>query len=218
MNIIQKGAICSSTALSFQAKGDLVGKIFTIGYSGTEIDSFLEKLVMNKIDVVCDVRSTPYSIYKPDFSRGEFRKHLNSASIKYSFFGEQLGARPKDRTVYVRGQATYEKIAETSYFTTGLDRLREGSRKLNLALVCSEKDPIDCHRACLVCYNLEDMRERIFHIHTNGELEKQDQFEQRLVDLHKLTPSPLFQKAGDWEAAVSEAYKKQASCIAYRES
>ena len=136
----------------------------------------------------------------------------------YAFFGEQLGARPKDRSVYVRGQATYEKIAETAYFNKGLERLREGSKKLNLALVCSEKDPIDCHRACLVCYNLEDMRERIFHIHTNGKLEKQDQFEQRLVDLHKLTPSPLFQRSGDWEIAVSEAYKKQASCIAYRES
>ncbi len=218
MNIIPKGAICSSTVSSFQAKAELVGKIFTIGYSGTEIDGFLEKLATNKIDVVCDVRSTPYSIYKPDFSRREFRKYLNSASIKYAFFGEQLGARPKDRSVYVRGQAKYEKIAETAYFTKGLERLREGSKKLNLALVCSEKDPIDCHRACLVCYNLEDMRERIFHIHTNGELEKQDQFEKRLVDLHKLTPSPLFQRSGDWETAVSEAYKKQASCIAYRES
>jgi len=218
MNIIQKGAICSSTVLFSLAKDKLVGKIFTIGYSGTEIDGFLDKLAMNKIDVVCDVRSTPYSIYKPDFSRREFRKHLNSASIKYAFFGEQLGARPKDRSVYVRGQAKYDKIAETAYFTEGLERLREGSKKLNLALVCSEKDPIDCHRACLVCHNLEDMRERIFHIHTNGELEKQDQFEKRLVDLHKLTPSPLFQRSGDWEIAVSEAYKKQASCIAYRES
>lgn len=218
MNLTQRGATCSSTALSSQAKDKFVGKVFTIGYSGTEIDGFIETLAINKIDVVCDVRSTPYSIYKPDFSRSEFRRHLNNANIKYSFFGEQLGARPKDRSVYVRGQATYQKIAETPFFTKGLERLREGSKKLNLALVCSEKDPIDCHRACLVCYNLEDMRERIFHIHTNGELEKQDQFEQRLVDLHKLTPSPLFQRSGDWEVAVSEAYKKQASCIAYRES
>lgn len=217
-NIIQEGAFCSSMALSSQAKDEFVGKIFTIGYSGTEIEGFIEKLATNKIDVVCDVRSTPYSIYKPDFSRSEFRQHLNNAKIKYAFFGEQLGARPKDRNCYVGGQAKYEKIAKTPSFSKGLERLREGSKELNLALVCSEKDPIDCHRACLVCYNLVDMRDRIFHIHTDGKLEKQDQFDQRLVDLHKLAPSPLFQRPGDWENAVSEAYKKQASCIAYRET
>ena len=194
-----------------------MGSIFTIGYSGQDADSFASLLSANNIDVVCDVRSTPYSHYKPDFSRRPLKEFLNSANIKYAFFGDQLGARPKDRGCYVAGQATYEKIASTGFFIEGLERLRVGAQNLNLALVCSEKDPIECHRACLVCYNLTDLRERIFHIHPNGRIENQDEFDKRLVAFHGLTPPPLLQRPGDWEVAVAEAYKKQASGIAYRE-
>lgn len=194
-----------------------MGHIFTVGYSGLEVDGFVRLLSTNGIDVVCDVRSTPYSHYKPDFSRGPLRKHLNAANIKYAFFGDQLGARPKDRSCYVSGQATYDRIAQTGFFTEGLDRLRLGAQKLNLALVCSEKDPIECHRAVLVCYNLPDLRENISHIHTDGRIENQATFEQRLVQFHGLTPPPLLQRPGDWDTAVVEAYRKQAAGIAYRE-
>ncbi|WP_432280447.1 DUF488 family protein [Tropicimonas omnivorans] len=167
--------------------------------------------------MVCDVRSTPYSHYKPDFSRGPLRQHLNAEGIKYAFFGDQLGARPKDRSCYVSGQAKYDRIARTDFFNEGINRLRVGVRKMNLALVCSEKDPIECHRAVLVCYNLPDLRGNIYHIHPDGSLECQDRFEQRLVHLHGLTPPPLLQRPGDWESAVTEAYEKQAAGIAYRE-
>ncbi|PUB13717.1 DUF488 domain-containing protein [Yoonia sediminilitoris] len=194
-----------------------MGQIFTIGYSGQEVEGFVKLLSENGVDVVCDVRSTPFSHYKPDFSRGPFRQHLNAANIKYAFFGDQLGARPKDRSCYVSGQATYDRIARTDFFNEGLNRLRLGARKLNLALVCSEKDPIECHRAVLVCYNLPDLRNSISHIHTDGAVEDQAQFEQRLVKFHGLTPPPLLQRPGDWDAAVVEAYKKQAAGIAYRE-
>jgi uncharacterized protein (DUF488 family) len=195
----------------------LMHKLFTIGYSGHTIESFIALLKSNKIDVVCDVRSTPYSKYKPDFSRRTFRQHLNAVGIKYKFFGEELGARPKDRDCYVHGQATYEKISKTEFFRTGLDRIKKGAESLNLALVCSEEDPIECHRAVLVCSNLEDIRSRIVHIHSDGRLEDQAAFEKRLVSLFGLTPLPLLQQPDDWPSAISKALQKQSEAIAYRE-
>lgn len=194
-----------------------MGKIYTIGYSGHNMESFISLLMHNRIDVVCDVRSTPYSTYKPDFSRGSFRKHLNLANIKYSFFGDQLGARPKDRSCYVDGQATYQKISNSDFFREGLERIRKGSGMLNLALVCSEKDPIECHRAVLVCRNLDEVRSRIAHIHTSGNIESQDDFDARLVELHGLTPPPLLSTKNDWMNAVAVAYQKQGDAIAFRE-
>ena len=194
-----------------------MGSIFTIGYSGHDMDSFIALLVENRVDVVCDVRSTPYSTYKPDFSRVPFRKHLNLANIKYSFFGDQLGARPKDRSCYIDGQATYQKISNSTFFKEGLERIRKGADMLNLALVCSEKDPIECHRAVLVCRHLDDIRSRILHIHTDGNVESQDDFDARLVGLHGLTPPPLLSTKSDWVDAVAVAYKKQGDAIAFRE-
>jgi uncharacterized protein (DUF488 family) len=191
--------------------------LFTIGYSGLDTTRFVELLRASDVDVVCDVRSTPYSTYKPDFSRGTFREFLNRAGIKYTFMGDQLGARPKDRSCYVAGQATYERIAEAQFFRTGLDRLRTGVKKLNLALVCSERDPIECHRAVLVCRHLPELRSIIHHIHTEGSVEAQEQFEERLVLHHGTAPPPLLQRPGDWEQAVRLAYGKQGDVIAYRE-
>ena len=194
-----------------------MASLFTIGYSGLDASKFAQLLRASNVNVVCDVRSTPYSTYKPDFSRGPFREFLNRAGIKYTFMGDQLGARPKDRSCYVAGQATYEKIAEAQFFKDGLDRLRAGVEKLNLALVCSERDPIECHRAVLVCRHLPDLRSIISHIHTDGAIETQEQFDMRLVEHHRTAPPPLLRRSGDWEQAVKLAYSKQGDAIAYRE-
>jgi uncharacterized protein (DUF488 family) len=194
-----------------------MSRLFTIGYSGLESRSFAELLLSNFVDVVCDVRSTPYSTYKPDFSRVPFRAFLNTYGIKYVFMGEQLGARPKDRSCYKDGQATYDAISKSSFFKDGLHRLRNGTKELNLAMVCSERDPIECHRAVLVCRNLPDLHDIISHIHTDGSIETQEQFDERLVRHYNLAPPPLLSQPGDWDKSVALAYEKQGNAIAYRE-
>lgn len=194
-----------------------MGHLFTIGYSGHDVSSFLKLVITSKIDVVCDVRSTPYSSYKPDFSRAALKSHLNQAGVKYKFLGDQLGARPKDRTCYVDGQAAYGRIMASRFFQEGLDRVRKGAKSLRLSLLCSERDPVECHRAVLVCRNLTDMHDAITHIHTDGRTESQSELDARLVAMFGLTPPPLLEAEGDWQAAVSSAYSKQGDAIAYRE-
>jgi len=194
-----------------------MGRLFTIGYSGLDMPGFIDLLVANGVAVVCDVRSTPFSKFKPDFSRGPFRRHLNAAGIKYVFLGAELGARPADRTCYVDGQARYDRIAATEPFHHGMARVRNGVASTTLALVCSERDPAECHRAILVAHRLGDLRNSIAHIHTDGQIEHQAAFDARLVALHGLTPPPLLSAPGDDDRALALAYDRQADAIAYRE-
>ncbi len=194
-----------------------MGQLYTLGYSGLEIANFLALVARYNIDVICDVRSTPYSTYKPDFTRAAFKQHLNAAGVKYVFLGDKLGARPSDRRCYVDGQAVYEKIAQTALFNEGLARVHKGVKTLNLALVCSERDPIECHRTILVVNRLDNLRASTLHIHTDGATETQDALDERLVAHHRLTPPPLLCKPGDQDDAIVEAYQMQSSAIAYRE-
>jgi uncharacterized protein (DUF488 family) len=192
--------------------------LFTIGYSGLEIDRFLELLRERRVNILCDVRSVPYSRYRPDFSRRDLKQHLNKSGIKYAFFGNELGARPKERSVYVGGQAVHNLIAEKDFFRFGLDRLKKGIADHNLALLCSEREPLECHRSILVCRHLPEVKNHIAHIHTDGHVETHEEFENRLVASHKLTPLPLLGGANVWETALHEAYDKQSEMIAFTET
>jgi hypothetical protein len=96
-------------------------------------------------------------------------------------------------------------------------RVRKGVESMNLALVCSERDPIECHRAVLVCHRIGPLRDSITHLHTDGRRETQPELDERLVALHGLTPMPLLAGPNAWSAAVERAYSKQAEAIAYRE-
>jgi uncharacterized protein (DUF488 family) len=195
-----------------------MGWLFTIGYSGLEIDRFLELLKEQGVNVLCDVRSVPYSRFRPDFSRHDLKRHLNNSGIKYAFFGNELGARPKERSVYVRGQAVHNLIAEQDFFRSGLDRLKKGIGGHNLALLCSEREPLECHRAILVCRHLPEVRNHIAHIHTDGHVETHEEFENRLVASHNVKALPLLDGAKAWETALREAYEKQSSMIAFTET
>lgn len=195
-----------------------MGSLFTIGYSGLTTSRFLELLRSHKTDVLCDVRSVPHSRYRPEFSRGDLKRSLNDAGIKYAFFGAELGARPKNSSVYRSGQAVHNLIAAKDFFQSGLNRIRTGVVDHTLVLLCSERDPLECHRAVLVCRHLTDLRDQIAHIHTDGRIESHVKFEQRLVAHHNLTPLPLLSGDLQWDAALCEAYDKQSSLIAFTET
>lgn len=195
-----------------------MGRLLTIGYSGLAIDRFLELLSARGVNVLCDVRSVPYSRFRPEYSRRDLKRYLNDVGIKYAFFGDELGARPKERSVYVGGQAVHNLIADKDFFKAGLNRLKKGISDHNLALLCSEREPLECHRAILVCRHLPEIRDYIVHIHTDGHVETQEELEHRLVALHNLEPLPLLGEVKSWEAVVSEAYDRQSSRIAFTEA
>jgi len=194
----------------------MANTLFTIGYSNRSIEDLIALLRQHKITALCDVRSAPYSSRNPLYNREIFKQSLKLHNIEYVFLGEELGARPKDLSCYVEGKAIYEKIAATTLFKKGLERVKLGLEKgYTLALMCAEKDPMTCHRTILICRNLRGQGVDIEHIIDHKTIETQADLEKRLIALLKLYPDMF--KDTDPNALIERAYDAQGDRIAYVE-
>jgi uncharacterized protein (DUF488 family) len=190
--------------------------LFTIGYVGRSSEDFIALLERHKITALCDVRSMPYSSRNSQFNREPLKKVLKSCNIEYVFLGDELGARPKDTSCYVDGKAIYQKIAATTLFQNGLERIKLGMQKgYVLALMCAEKDPMTCHRSILICRNLRGQSIDIRHIIDQETTETQADLEKRLIAQLKLHPDMF--KDTDPNALIERAYDVQGDRIAYVE-
>lgn len=187
--------------------------IWTVGHSTHTLDKFVDLLKGANIGAVADVRSSPYSKFNEVFNRENLAQSLKERAIEYVFLGAELGARPKDRKCYVGGVAKYELIEKTAIFQSGVERLCEGVKKHNIALMCAEKEPLDCHRTVLVARHLMLLGLDVAHILSNGRVEKHQETEKRLMKLTREETSDMF------EAFPSaRAYEKRAEKIAFREA
>lgn len=147
--------------------------IFTIGHSNQTIEDFLKLLHLHKIQILVDIRSEPYSKYVPHFNRKELEQAIKEAGMKYLFLGRELGGRPAGEEFYnSEGYVLYGRLADSPIFLEGISRLEEGLRKnLQIALMCSEEDPEECHRRLLVARVLIRRNIGVRHIRGNGSLE-----------------------------------------------
>ncbi|MGP0566701.1 MULTISPECIES: DUF488 domain-containing protein [unclassified Nitrospina] len=187
--------------------------IFTVGHSTHEMEKFVRLLKMYDITAICDVRSSPYSHYNPQYNREKLKASLLENGIKYVFLGKELGARSDDPTCYKDGKVQYDCLAKTELFKIGIERLLKGARDYNIALVCAEKDPLECHRTILVARELEKKGLSIFHILGNGEIETHDEAMARLIKgLNSGHAHDLFISEEDIR---NQAYSRQAEKISY---
>jgi len=149
--------------------------LYTIGHSNHPLDRFLELLKRHGIEVVVDVRSRPYSKYTPHFSKDAIEGHLQRVGLKYLFLGRELGGQPDDEQYYDEaGHVLYWKLAQSPAFRDGLERLKQGSRKYRVALMCGEEDPSLCHRRLLIARVLFEQGIPLEHIRGDGELESEE--------------------------------------------
>ena len=144
--------------------------IYTIGYGSRSIVEFIKVLHRHEIVYLIDVRSAPYSRYKPEFSKAALAKELEQHSIRYVFMGDTLGGRPDDETCYVNGRLDYEKVKERKYYQHGIERLHTAFlQQQSVALMCSEGKPEECHRCKLIGATLITQEIPVIHIDENGE-------------------------------------------------
>ena len=186
--------------------------IFTVGHSTHEFEDFVSILEMHGVDAVADVRSVPYSRWQPQFNREDLMEALKARGIAYVFLGKELGARSDDPQCYENGRVQYRSLAETSLFQSGIKRVRDGSRHRRIALMCAEKDPLDCHRTILVARELVASGVEIAHILENGSLEPHHETLKRLSEQLRLPAQDLFLTADELE---DRAYAAQEQRIAY---
>jgi len=190
--------------------------LLTIGHTTHSFDAFVGLLARHGVSCVADVRSHPYSRRLEQFNRESLAAELKTAGIKYIFLGEELGARRAEAECYEDGQAVYRRIATLPRFLAGLERLRQGASQERIALVCAEKDPLDCHRTILVCRELRG-EFQIEHILADGSIEEHAAAEKRLVRQMDICRT-LFEPDLSDEQLVQQAYDKRAAQIAYRAS
>ncbi len=193
-----------------------MAELFTIGHSNHTADHVVGLLRQHQIGLVADVRSVPHSQYTPQFNRNALEGTFRRAAIDYVFLGNELGARRAEEICYVEGQARYDKIAPLPAFRRGLQRIAQESRARRVSLLCSEADPLTCHRTILVCRELKKIEPglSVVHILGDGGTETQEASEERLIALHKLVPE-LFGELSSREGLVERAYDLQAGKIAY---
>ncbi len=157
--------------------------IYTIGYGAREIEEFHAVLKSYQIDYLIDVRSKPYSRYKPDFSKQALERHLLDHSIRYVFMGDTLGGQPEDRDCYDEdGKVDYDKCRNKPFYLNGIQRLRRAwERQLHVVLLCSEGKPEMCHRSKLIGQTLVDEEIGVAHIDERDQLISQEDVLLRLA-------------------------------------
>src|SRR5262245_93227 len=191
----------------------MTGPVYTIGHSTHPIGRLIELLSMHPISAVCDVRSTPYSRMNPQFNRETLRDALRDAGIEYVFLGRELGARTTDQSCYRDGQVQYDLLARTKPFQDGIARVKQGAQAYRIALMCAEKEPLDCHRTILIARRLVDDGLTIRHILPDGRIEDHAQTIERLVARRGTAQPDMF---GGHDTVLADAYARRAYEIAYR--
>lgn len=133
--------------------------LWSAGYEGRDIDSFVASLLDSRIDVVADVRLTPIS-RKKGFSKTRLGEALADAGIEYTHL-RGLG-NPKDNRAPFWdgrldvGRARFRGVLRSEAAQSDLDRLAQHARQSRVAVLCFEKDESRCHRQVV----LETVRKR----------------------------------------------------------
>jgi len=126
--------------------------LFTIGYEGRSIEHFMNILIINNIQVLCDVRNTPFS-HKFGFSKNSLSHIAKEVDINYAHIPE-LGIESAKR------QSLNEKADYIKLFNEYASRValqKEHLQKIQdlidthkrIALMCFEREPQQCHRHIL---------------------------------------------------------------------
>jgi uncharacterized protein (DUF488 family) len=123
-------------------------ELFTVGYEGITIDTFIDNLQTNRIDCILDIRALPLS-RKPGFSKTKLAERLRLSGVRYIHLAE-LGT-PKNIRDKLKSTRDY------STFFKKMEKYLAGQRKaIELAhnyvmnsrccLMCLERLADHCHR------------------------------------------------------------------------
>lgn len=149
--------------------------VMSVGHSNVACEKFIDLLTTHRVEVVADVRTAPRSRYVPHFDSKPLRESLREAGIKYVFLGRELGGRPDGDEFYdEQDHVLYGRLAESELFATGIDRLLEGAAKFRVAMLCSEEDPLNCHRHLLIGRVLRARGVELQHIRGDGSVQNEE--------------------------------------------
>lgn len=156
--------------------------LYTIGHSNHSLERFLQLLQSYHVDCVVDVRSVPASNYNPQFNQEALDSFLQGKGITYVFMGHEFGARRLD-SLDDTGQVDFEKAVDTDSFQQGIIRMQIILNDYqHVTLMCSEANPLTCHRFALVAryYNAHGFD--VNHILSDGTSVTHKSLEREMVE------------------------------------
>lgn len=132
-----------------QSYAQPIQMLFTIGYEGRSIESFMNTLIQNDVHLLCDVRKNPLS-RKFGFSKSKLEHIANRVGIKYVHIPD-LGIESEKRTS-LNSEDDYRCLFDD--YAKTLPKLKPHLEKVysllcsdnRIALMCYEKEPEMCHR------------------------------------------------------------------------
>lgn len=156
--------------------------VYTIGYGNRPFSEFVGLLRHYNIQFLVDIRSQPYSRFKPNFSKEQLEKQLKQYGIRYVFMGDTLGGQPQDSDCYIDGKVNYEQLRQKTFYQQGIDRVRAAwEKQLHFALMCAEARPEECHRGKLIGNTLIEQHINLVHIDESGNVKTQGEVNQALT-------------------------------------
>ena len=199
-------------------------RLLSVGHSHHDLDAFVALLHSAGVTAVADVRSSPFSRRLPHFNGPQLASVLRARGFTYLFLGDLLGGRPEPDELYdAEGRVDYERVRATDFFQQGLERVLQAAEQSTLAMLCSEEDPLDCHRGLMIAPALVERGVRVGHLRGNGTVESTEVMEQRLLEgkadavLLEGLFAPLLTEE-DRRQTLAEAYRRMARRKAYRRS
>ncbi|MDP2919311.1 MAG: DUF488 domain-containing protein [Dehalococcoidia bacterium] len=128
------------------------------------------------IEVLVDVRSSPYSKWAQFANRDCIECVLSAVGIRYIYMGDSLGGRTEhsnDNNESDR-KPDYSLMQKTNAFKTGIIKLLDEINKNRVCIMCAEEDPTSCHRNLLVAESLRCNKVIVSHIRGDGDIQTDD--------------------------------------------
>lgn len=140
-------------------------KLYSIGYGNRTTFEVFALLRKQGVEKLIDVRSVPYSRYRPMFNRNNLAIQAKSEGIEYIFKGQELGAKLNG------SYPNYDILRSCPEYLEGLKYLTsEIEAGYNIAIMCCELDYLKCHRYDLIGEDMFQLNYDVIHISKHGEL------------------------------------------------
>jgi uncharacterized protein (DUF488 family) len=141
--------------------------VLTIGYEGSTVERFVQRLTEAGVETLVDVRDLPLS-RKKGFSKNQLRELVESAGIRYlhlKALGDpkegRLAARAGEHARFVRIFSTHLK---TDLAQSALSDLATLVASTKACLMCFERCHTTCHRKIVVEQLAEIANIKVRHI------------------------------------------------------